>query len=372
MIIKNAKVYTKNFKFEKKDLCLDGGILCDTAVGEVKDAKGMYIIPGLIDLHLHGCDGAEVVDGTHDAIRKIAKYEARNGITAICLSTEPVEHEKLINSLKTAGNYSADDGAVVCGINLEGPFLTVEKCGGNDARYLCNPSFKLFDEYQAAANGKIRIVDIAPDLEGSLELIRAKSSEIVMSLAHTPAGYDTAVKGFEAGATLVTHLFNGMGAFHHRDTHLIGAAMDCGAFVELIGDGMHVCDSMIRAAYRIFGAEKIVLISDSLFCAGLPDGHYVKDYCEVDVTNGLARLADNTINGASANLYMNMVRLMDIGIPKEDAVRMATYNPACVLGVLDKMGTLECGKMANFVITDEKFEICEVYVRGKREYAKCG
>ena len=366
MVIKNALVYGSDFKFEKRDICFDGGVFCDAAAGETIDAEGMYVIPGLIDLHFHGCDGCMLIDGTHESIFKIAKYEARNGITAICPSTEPVEHETLINALRAAGTYSADSGAVLCGINLEGPFLTAEKRGGNDERFLCNPSIELFEEYQKAANGKIKIVDIAPDLDGSLDFIKEKSGEAVMSLAHTPANYETAVKGFEAGAALVTHLFNGMGAFHHRDTHLIGAAMDCGAYVELIGDGMHVCDSMLRAAYRIFGAEKIVLISDTLFCAGLPDGHY-KGYCELYVTNGLARLPDGTINGASSNLYMDMCHLMECGIPKEDTIRMATYNPAKVLGVLGEMGTLETGKMANFVIADKNFKIREVYVRGKKE-----
>ncbi len=370
MIFKNALVYTKNFKFEKQDLFTDGALISNAPSGDSVDCEGMYIIPGLIDLHFHGCDGAEVADGTEEALYKIAKYEAKNGITAMCPSTEPIEHAKQIKALEAAGNYNREDGSILVGVNLEGPFFTQEKRGGNDERYIFNPDFDLFDEYQKAAKGKIKIIDMSPDLDGSLEFIEKKSKELVVSLAHTPADYETSMAGFKAGATLVTHLFNGMGVFHHRDTHLAGAAMDAGAFVELIGDGMHVSDPMIRAAFRIYGADKVVLISDSLFCAGLIDGHYVKDYTEVDVVNGLARLSDGTIAGASANLYMNMVRIMGCGIKAEDAIRSATYNPAEVLGVLDTMGTLETGKMANFVVCNKDFEIQSVYIGGKREWTR--
>ncbi len=367
MIIKNAQVYTSEFRFEKKNLYIDGEYFSEKGSGDtVVDAEGLYVIPGLIDLHFHGCNGASFMDGTAEAIDTITEYEAVHGITAVCPSTEPAEYDRLIKALSAAANYKNSHGAVLCGINLEGPFLTYEKRGGNNGKYLLSPSEEMFEEYQRAANGLIKIMDIAPELDGSLEFIKKQSKNIVISLAHTAADYRTCMEGFTAGASMVTHLFNGMPVFHHRDTGLVGAAMDSGAYVELICDGMHVSDSMLRAAYRIFGAEKIVSISDSLFCAGLPDGHYKNDDCEIDVTDGLARLKDGTINGASSNLYDNMRHLIKAGIPRNDAIRMSTYNPAKVLNILDVTGTLEAGKWANFVITDENMCIKDVYVKGRK------
>lgn len=366
MIIKNAQIYTRDFNFEKKDLYIDGECFSEKGDGDIVDAEGLYVIPGLIDLHFHGCNGASFMDGTAEAIDTIVEYEAAHGITAVCPSTEPARHDRLIKALNAASGYKNSHGAVLCGINLEGPFLTYEKRGGNNEKYLLSPSEKLFEEYQKAANGLIKIMDMAPDLDGSLEFIKKQSKNIVISLAHTAADYKTCMEGFAAGASLVTHLFNGMAAFHHRDTGLVGAAMDSGAYVELICDGMHVTDSMIRAAHKIFGAERIVCISDSLFCAGLPDGHYKNDDCEIDVIDGLARLEDGTINGAASNLYENMRHLIKIGIPRNDAIRMSTYNPAKVLNILDMTGTLETGKWANFVVADGDMHIKDVYVKGKK------
>lgn len=370
MIIKNGYVYTNEFRFEKKDLCFEGEYICKSCRGEELDAEGMYIIPGLIDLHFHGGGGASLIDGTVDAIRTIAEYEAKNGVTGICLSTEPMPHEKLIKALHVAAKfYAAQDkehGAVLCGVNLEGPFLTHEKIGGNDAEYLKLPDEKTFEIYRSAAGGIIKIVDVAPDLEGSVEFIERESENVVISLAHTPAGYEASMRGFNAGAKLVTHLFNSMAAFHHRDTGLVGAAMDSGAYVELICDGLHVSDPMLRAAYKIFGADRIVCISDSLFCTGLADGSYKYSSYEVYVKNGLAFMEDGTICGASSNLFENMRHLVKAGIPQNDAIRMSTYNPAKVLEVLDVMGTLDFGKQANFVIMDKNMNISEVYVKGKK------
>lgn len=367
MKIENVKIYGEDFKFHAGSISFDGDTITDVAYDDSLDASGKdMVIPGLIDLHFHGCNGCDFTDGTFEAIEKMAEYEAKNGITAICPSTMPVSDEQLMKAFRAAASYESSKGAELIGINMEGPYLTHEKAGGNDPRYLKKPSIEEFEKFQSAASGKIKIVDIAPDTEGASEFIRDVSKTVVISLAHTPADYEKTMEGFRLGASLVTHLFNGMAPFSHRETGLVGAAMDAGAYVELICDGRHVSDPMLRAAYRIFGEEKIIIISDSLSCTGLPDGVYPMGELVVTVKNGLGFLDDGTIAGASANAFDGLRHLVGCGIPVESAVRMATYNPAKVLNVLDRLGTLSIGKTASFLVLNDNMELKSVYLKGRR------
>ena len=345
MTLDNIKIYGPDFKFHNGSVSFSGEKIADVRLDDSETDSEFMLIPGFIDLHFHGCAGYDFTDGTKEAIEKMAEYEAKNGITAICPSTMPVPDSQLKKALAAAAEYNGENGAELVGINMEGPYLTFEKRGGNDANYLKNPSITEFNEFRKAAKGKIKIIDIAPDMPGSTEFIKEVSKSTVVSLAHTPADYNTAMKGFEAGASLVTHLFNGMSAFSHRETGLAGAAMDFGAYVELICDGRHVSDTMLRAAYKIFGEEKIVIISDSLSCTGLADG---------------------TIAGASNNLFEGFRHLVKCGIPLESAVRMASYNPAKILGVSERLGTIEPGKTASLVMIDKELNIRTVYLKGKK------
>lgn len=366
MILDNIKVYGDDFKFHSGSVSFKEGKITDVSFNGSDADSELMLIPGFIDLHFHGCAGCDFTDGSKEAIEKMAEYEAKNGITAICPSTMPVPENQLKKSLLAAAEYKSEKGAELIGINMEGPYLTVEKRGGNDVNYLKDPSISEFEEFQRIAKGKIKIIDVAPDMNGSTEFISKVSKNSVVSLAHTPAGYAASMKGFEAGATLVTHLFNGMAAFSHRETGLVGAAMDSGAYVELICDGRHVSDPMLRAAYKIFGSERIVIISDSLSCTGLADGIYPVGELTIEVKNGLGRLADGTIAGASANAFEGFRHLVKCGIPIESAVRMASYNPAKVLGVIDRLGTIEKGKTASFVIIDKDLNIKSVYLKGEK------
>lgn len=366
MTLNDIKIYCSDFKFHNGSVSLNGDKITDVSLYDSDTDSELMLIPGFIDLHFHGCAGYDFTDGTNEAIEKMAEYEAKNGITAICPSTMPVPDSQLKKALAAAAEYNSENGAELVGINMEGPYLTFEKRGGNDANYLKNPSITEFDEFQRIAKGKIKIIDVAPDMIGSTEFINKVSKSVVVSLAHTPANYNTAIQGFNAGASLVTHLFNGMSAFSHRETGLVGAAMDFGAYVELICDGRHVSDTMLRAAYKMFGEEKIVIISDSLSCTGLADGIYPMGELVIEVKDGLGRLVDGTIAGASDNLFDGFRHLVKCGIPLESAVRMASYNPAKVLGVLDRLGTIEQGKTASLIIIDKELNIRSVYLKGKK------
>ncbi len=368
MKIINGLVFTENFTFENKDLCFNDGYICCDCEGEIIDAEGCMIIPGLIDLHFHGCAGYDFCDGTNEALSTMAKFQAEHGVTAICPACMPDSDEKLLKAFKTAGEYKSEKGAILCGINMEGPFLSEEKIGGCDINYISKIDFSLYEKYNNASNDLIKIVDVAPNLENAFEFIEKISENKVVSLAHTPANYDLAKAAFEKGASHVTHLFNACAPFAHRDTGLVGAAMDCGATVELIGDGCHISDPMIRATFKMFGDDKVVLISDSILAAGLDDSEFMMGELKITIKNNLAYLDDGTIAGSASNLFNNLKHIISCGIKPEIAIKSATYNPANVLGVLDEMGTLECGKLANFVIVDKDFNIKSVYIKGQKFY----
>lgn len=366
MIIKNARIFSPDFTFVPGELSFEGEILTDKGSGQVWDVQGMMIIPGLIDLHFHGCVGYDFCDGTKEAFQAIAEYQARNGVTGIAPASMTLPEETLIRVFQNASDFQWDKGAVFCGINMEGPFFSKEKKGAQNPAYLKEPDIALYRRLQKAASGKIKLVDIAPELAGAEKFIAEVSGEAVVSLAHTTADYDTAMQAFAAGASHVTHLFNAMPPFTHRAPGVVGAAADAGANVELICDGIHIADSVIRAVYKLFGGEHVILISDSMMAVGLEDGLYSLGGQPVQVTENRALLKDGTIAGSATNLFDCMRHTVACGIPLESAVRSATYNPAAELGVLDQMGTLEPGKFANFVIMDDDLKIHAVYVRGQK------
>ncbi len=370
MKIINGLVYTENFVFENKDFNFEGEYITEDSDGELLDVKGDMIIPGLIDLHFHGCAGFDFCDGTQEALSAIAKYQAENGTTAMCPASMPDSREKLFKAFNAAREYNSNDGALLVGINMEGPFLSKEKIGGCDENYIEKIDIDLYNQYNTASGDLIKIVDVAPDLDNALEFIEQVSKTKVVSLAHTPADYVLAKKAFEKGASHVTHLFNACAPFAHRDTGLVGAALDCGAMVELIGDGAHISDPMIRATFKMFGESNIVLISDSILAAGLSDGDYMMGELKITVKNKLAYLEDGTIAGSASNLFNNLKHTVSCGISPESAIKTATYNPASVLGVLDNMGTLEIGKLANFLIVDKDFNLKSVYIKGRKIYEK--
>ncbi len=366
MTLTNVSIYTPNFDFQSGSLSFDGERITDTPQGEVIDGEGMYLIPGLIDLHFHGCVGYDFCDGTPEALLAIANYQAKSGVAAIAPASMTLPEETLTRVFQNAASHSSEKGAILCGINMEGPFFCTEKKGAQNPAYLKTPDVALYRRLQEAAKGLIKLVDVAPELPEALPFITEVSKETVVSLGHSNANYQTALAGFDAGATHVTHLYNAMTGFSHRESGIIGAAADKGANVELICDGVHVSDPVIRLTFRLFGAERVILISDSMMATGLEDGDYTLGGQDVKVTGNLATLADGTIAGSVTNLFACLRYTIHCGIPKEDAIRAATYNPAQELGVLSEMGTLEPGKLANFLLVDKDFNLKAVYIKGKK------
>lgn len=360
MIITNASVYTEDGRFLNRDIYIEKDCFTDcpekvsdkTAV----DGTGCYAIPGLTDIHFHGCVGYDFCDGTKEAIDAMAAYEASVGVTNIVPATMTLGEETLLNICKTAKNYREEGihekRARLCGINMEGPFVAASKKGAQNGEYIRKPDMAMFDKLNEASGNMVKLIAIAPEVEDAMEFIEKKHDKVVISLAHTAADYDTAVRAFEKGATHVTHLYNAMNPYTHRAPGVVGAAADTRkAEVELICDGVHIHPAAVRTTFKIFGDDRIILISDSMMATGLEDGDYSLGGQAVKVVGNLATLKDGTIAGSATNL-MDCLRtaVLQMGIPMESAVKCAAVNPAKSVGIYDRCGSITPGKKANVVL----------------------
>ena len=333
------------------------------------DLGGAKVIPGLIDVHSHGNSGADFSDGDYDGLRRMAAYYLKNGITGFAPASMTLPYETLAAAFATAARLHREAPAGcarLLGIQMEGPFFSEKKKGAQNADYLRLPDFEAFRKLYDGCGGLIRIADVAPELEGAEDFIRRASELCTVSVAHTDASYEDAKAAFAAGARHVTHLFNAMPPIHHRKPGVIGAAAEREDVVaELISDGQHLHPSIVRMAFRLFPG-RICLISDSLRCCGMPDGEYELGGQQVFLQGGIARLADGTIAGSATNLFACMRRAISFGVPEEEAVTAATLTPAREIGADGQVGSLEEGKLADFVVCDRELNALSVWLGGER------
>ena len=380
MIIDNVYVFTPDKAFVKGGIILDGDKIrqvyeekdAPQLSGDVMDGKGCYAIPGLIDLHFHGCKGDDFCDGNKDAIGRIAEYEASVGVTAIAPATMTLPVEELEQILHTAAEYKKETKdcrkADFLGINMEGPFISPAKKGAQDARNILPCSVEICDRFLKASEGLVKFIGIAPEeSEHAAEFIREVHERVNISLAHTNADYDTAMEACRAGANHAVHLYNAMPAFTHRAPGVVGAVFDNkDVMAEIICDGIHIHPSGVRATFQMMGADRMILISDSMRATGMPDGQYTLGGLDVKVVGRLATLvSDGAIAGSATNLMdcmRTVVKKMDL--PLETAVACATINPARSLGVEEQYGSLEAGKKAHVVLLDQDLELKAVIKDG--------
>ena len=337
--------------------------------GPAEDLDGALVIPGLVDIHVHGCAGADFSDGDYAGLVRMARYLARRGVTSFAPASMTRPYDALDKAFHAAARLRREglaDGARLMGIQMEGPFLSREKRGSQNPAYLRLPDWDRFLRLYDAAEGLLRIVDVAPELPGAVEFTRRASEKCRVSVAHTAAGYDQAAAVFDAGATHLTHLFNAMSGIHHRHPGPIGAASEReNVTAELICDGIHVHPSAVRMAFRLFPG-RICLISDALRCCGMADGSYSLGGQEILLSGGVARLTGGAIAGSAADLYQCMRRAVSFGIPREQAVWAATALPARVIGRESETGAIADGRAADFVICGGELEPEAVYLGGKR------
>lgn len=387
MIIKNGLVHSLDKGFYPDTIYIEETRFSDsTSEGNILDASHCYVIPGLIDVHVHGGDGADFSDGSLEGLQKLGHYELLHGITSICPASMTLPEEQLLTICKTAAEYAHKSQTLVAahtpsspspcaeliGIHLEGPFISPTKKGAQKEFNIVPPSAALFEKLWEVSDGLLKIITMAPEVDSALSFIREFSNRVHISVGHTAADYDTAARAFDAGADHLTHLFNAMNPLHHRKPGPIGAAFEHPeVFVEMICDGIHIHPAVMKASLQMFGKERIVFISDSMRATGLPNGHYELGGQPVDVKGPLATLPDGTIAASVTNLMDCMKKAVSVGIPLEAAVRCASYNPACSIGVSDRLGSIEVGKQADCVLLAcDTLEVRAVVKAGRIAFCK--
>lgn len=383
MIIKNVRIYTEEQTFKSGTIVIQDGVFeevlpeseCTTAMAqgmhEIIDGQGAYAIPGLVDIHFHGCKGYDFCDGTKEAIEEIAKYEASVGVTAIAPATMTLPMEELEQILAVAAEYKKEEheGADLLGINMEGPFISPVKKGAQDARNIVSCDAKVAQRFLDASEGLVKFIGLAPEeSENAVSFVKQMREKVNISLAHTNASYEDADAAFRAGANHAVHLYNAMPAYTHRAPGVVGAVADHPHVnAEIICDGVHIHPAVVRTTFKMMGAERMIFISDSMRATGMPDGRYTLGGLDVDVVGNLATLvSDGALAGSATNLMDCMkVAVKKMQIPLETAVACATMNPAKAIGEYEKYGSITEGKHANLVLLDDELNVKMVVKDGK-------
>lgn len=367
MKIFNARILTE-------DGFIHGGVEFDEKFGACGDcitdgdldADGAYIIPGLVDIHTHAAMGEDASDGSAEGLSVMSRYYARGGVTSWCPTTMTLKEQDLTAAMKAIrGFVRPEGGAKIAGVNLEGPFLSYEKRGAQAAENLSLPDAGMFARLNDACGGMVRLITVAPELPGAMEFIREVSGVCTVSLGHSTADYETAMAAFNAGASHVTHLFNAMRPFLHREPGIVGAAHESGASAELICDGLHIHPAVVRTVFDLFG-ERTVLISDSMRCAGMPDGEYTLGGQPVTYSHGRATLrGTDTLAGSGIHLMDGVKKAVSFGIPLQKAVFAASTAPARAIGMQDSIGSIAPGLSADFLLLDDSLHLKAVYINGR-------
>jgi len=365
MLVENAQVLMGDGVFRRGAVTFGDTIekidVCETAGA----GTGPYLIPGLIDVHTHGARGHAHSDASAGALREMAAFYAKNGVTSFLATTLTAPEDELASAMRVVAQYERPPGCARCvGVNMEGPFLSYGKRGAHPPHLLKLPDVPMFERLFGISGSSIKLVSIAPELDGAMEFIREASKLCHVSVAHSTADYGTAMRAFGSGATHVTHLFNGMSPFLHRDPGIVGAALDAGAFVEVICDGHHLHPAIIRTIYRLF-PQRACMISDSLRCAGLPDGKYESAGMPVVLKDGKATLEDGSSIAGSAITLMQGVRIaVSLGIPLADAVTAASKHSAQAIGMEGEIGSIAPGACADLVLLDSELRVQKVFIGG--------
>ena len=373
MFYKNARIFTPDFRFvtggfEVKDGRF-GAVLPEEIPADAVDLHGATVIPGLIDVHSHGNSGADFSDGDYEGLKKMAAYYASCGVTSFAPASMTLPYDVLEKAFATAKQLKEEAPAGLSrlmGIQMEGPYFSYKKRGAQNPDYLKDPDFEGFRKLFDDCGGLVRIVDIAPELPGAVEFIEKASKLCTVSIAHTDSDYDHARAAVKAGVTHLTHLYNAMPGIHHRNPGVIPAGVENEKVqAEIICDGYHIHPASVRLAFTMF-KNRMILVSDSGRCAGQPEGtQFTLGGQDAWLRDGVARLADGTIACSATNLWTCLRNVLSWNVPEEEAVRAATWNPAKALGVQDQVGSIETGKLADFVVCSPDYAEKRVFLGGK-------
>ena len=382
VVIENGTVMTPSEAIEKGVVVFEDGKI--TAVGQrnrvkvprsarVIDASGKIVAPGFVEIHVHGGRGRDIMDASYEAVKYIAKFLVSHGTTSFVPTTVSAPRSDLLRAVKAVKTAikKGTDGAEVLGAHLEGPYINLEKRGAHDADYVRLPSLDEFEEIWEASNHAVKIVTLAPELEGSKMLIqRLRELGIVASIGHSNATYTQAVDAMKRGVRHATHVFNRMSGFDPREPGVVGAVLVHDELTaELICDSIHVHPAAMSLLTRVKGSKKVVLVTDAIRAAGMPDGEYALGKQRIIVKDGVSRLESGDFAGSTLTMdraVRNIMRL--VGTPLQTAVKMATINPAAVVNVDENKGSLELGKDADIVIIDKEVNVYVAIVKGNVVY----
>ncbi|HET9180264.1 MAG TPA: N-acetylglucosamine-6-phosphate deacetylase [Terriglobia bacterium] len=345
----------------------------------VIDYQDRTVVPGFIDIHIHGAVGHDLMEATPEAVAAVGKYLARHGTTSYAATTVAASLDRTLNAAKglseiiRASNSShvvSDNitGAQPLCIHLEGPFLNIKRRGAHPASQIQKPSTELLARFLEAADGTVRLLTLAPELEGALAVLEfARSKGLKVGIGHSNATYEEAKRAIEAGATHAVHFFNAMRPFTHRDSGIIGAVLtDDRVSAELICDGIHVEPTAIRVLVRSKGVERLILVSDSLSGAGMPDGNYRLGNFTVHVAGGVCRTVEGNLAGGTIMLDAALRNLSAYtGLSYQRCLPCVTSNPAGILGLENQKGVIAPRADADLAVLDQQFYVTQTYVRGR-------
>ncbi|API93434.1 MULTISPECIES: N-acetylglucosamine-6-phosphate deacetylase [Virgibacillus] len=379
VLIKNAKVYTETTVIESGNVLMDEGKIVSVHPSDempsnlpegtqIIDAKGLAAIPGFIDGHIHGANGADVMDATEAALDTMASVLPKEGTTSFLATTITQAPEQIEAALINVRDYMNKGGqAEVIGVHLEGPFIEKKKAGAQPLQHIKDPDEALFDRWQELSGEKIKTITMAPELDPDGSFIKKLAAEgINVSAGHTDANYSLMQQAVKHGVRQVTHLCNAMNGIHHRDIGAVGAAMELEELrAELIADGIHVVPEMLQLIYRNIGSERLLLITDAMRAKCLPAGEYELGGQPVHVSSDRALLDNGTLAGSILKMQegaQNMLRLTDVSM--KNIVEMTAVNPAKQINIYDRKGSITPGKDADVLLVDEHLDIKYTFCRG--------
>lgn len=377
MIIKNCNIIFKD-KIEKGSVLIkEGKIVKINPINleddNIIDAKGLYLSPGFIDVHIHGAGGYDTMDGTTDALNHISKVIMKHGTTSFLPTTMTVSIEEINKSLKAIKclKDGESEGANVLGAHLEGPFISPNAIGAQNPKHLFKPSIENYKKMTKSCEDAVISITLAPEVPGALELIEYLSKKgIVCSAGHTEATYEEMIESIKHGLSHSTHLYNAMTKFNHREPGVVGATFDTDITTETISDGIHISYPALRIAYKIKTIDKVMLISDAMMACCMKDGKYALGGQDVYLKDGAARLESGALAGSVLTLDTAIRNVhKNCNIPLYEVVKMATYNPAKHCKVDHYKGLIKEGYDADLVLFDEDICIKKVFIKGEEKYS---